>query len=178
MKTRDFILATMVTLTFSFTGKAQDNGNMPNLAINTTSYNTAIGLRGGETSGLTIKHFTGNNRAIEGIVGIWGHGFSATVLLEKYAPAFNTSGLNWYYGAGGHVAFQNGHGVHYYDNGRHKHYRDGAVGLGVDGIVGLEYKIPKAPFALSLDVKPYLEVVTKGDVWMSLDPGLGIKVTF
>lgn len=100
------------------------------------------------------------------------------MLLEKYAPAFNARGLNWYYGAGGHIAAQNGNGAYYYDNGRHKHYKNGALGLGVDGIVGLEYKIPKAPFALSLDVKPYIEVVTKGDVWMSLDPGLGVKVTF
>ncbi len=177
MKTKEIILTAIALIAFTFAGKAQDNGNMPNLAINTSSYNTAIGLRGGETSGLTIKHFTSNSRAIEGIVGIWGHGFSGTVLLEKYAPAFNARGLNWYYGFGGHLAFQNG-GGYYYDYGRHKHYHGGALGLGVDGIVGLEYKIPKAPFALSLDLKPYIEVVTKGHMWMSLDPGLGIKVTF
>jgi len=42
----------------------------------------------------------------------------------------------------------------------------------------MEYKIPSIPFALSLDVKPYVEVITNGRVWTSLDPGLGIKVTF
>ena len=68
----------------------------------------------------------------------------------------------------------------YYDpyRDRYRKYYEGGVGLGVDGIVGLEYKIPKAPIALSLDVKPFVEFVSRGYIYSSLDPGLGIKITF
>lgn len=178
MKTRKFILAAILIGFFTFKGEAQDNGNIPDLAINTSTYKTAIGLRGGETSGLTIKQFIGSSTAIEGIIGMWYHGLSTTILYERHAPGFGVDGLNWYYGVGGHLAFQTGYYAYYYRNDRYRYYSNGNLGLGIDGVIGLEYKIPKAPFAISLDMKPYVEVASKGNVWMSLDPGLGIKVTF
>lgn len=143
-----------------------------------TTYQTAIGIRGGETSGLSIKYFLTNNQAIEGIVGVWRNGFSTTVLWEKYESAFNVDGLNWYYGAGGHASIGNGTVFVRYDNDRFYQYRRGGMGLGVDAIVGIEYAIPKIPFAVSLDLKPYAEIVTSGNLWLSIDPGVGIKLTF
>lgn len=140
------------------------------------SYKTAIGLRAGETSGLTIKQFIGGNTALEGIIGIWSHGFSGTLLFEKYA-ATGAEGLNIYYGGGGHVAFETAyHNWYYYKKDRYYEYRHGYMGLGIDGVVGIEYKIPPVPIAISVDLKPFVEVTTGGSVWMSLDPGLGIKV--
>lgn len=142
------------------------------------SYKTAIGLRAGETSGLTIKQFLGSSTALEGIIGIWSHGFSGTLLFEKYAGT-GVDGLNVYYGGGGHVAFEtHHHHWYYYKKDRYYHHRHGYVGLGIDGVVGLEYKIPPVPIAISVDLKPFVEVTTGGSVWMSFDPGLGIKVAF
>lgn len=148
------------------------------LATNSSSYTTAVGLRGGETSGLTIKHFMSGQDALEGILGFWSHGFNATLLYERHSSAFNASGLNWYYGGGGHANVYGNR--RYYYNGRNRgtYYSRGSVGIGVDGVFGLEYKIPRAPIALSIDVKPYVEVITSGGIWSSIDPGLGIKVTF
>lgn len=177
MKTFKIIVTGMAICLFSLTAKSQLNSNPYNGLATGSSYNTAVGLRAGETSGLTIKHFK-NSLAFEGILGAWNHGFSATLLIEKHAPAFGITGMNWYYGGGGHVAFQSTYYHKYYDRGRYKLYHDGSVGVGVDGVVGLEYKIPSVPFAISLDVKPYLEVVSNGGVWTSLDPGLGVKLTF
>lgn len=175
MKTKNLISA-IVTVLFPVLLGAQEL-NSP--AVNSSSYHTAFGLRAGETSGLTIKQFIGGPNALEGIVGVWYHGFSATVLYERYTPAFNLSGMNWYYGLGGHASLQTGHHFYvYHRDHRHEYYRDGAIGLGVDGIFGLEYKIPSAPLAVSLDVKPYLEFVSDGHIWTSLDPGLGIKLVF
>ena len=68
--------------------------------------------------------------------------------------------------------FQNHWGDRYY------HYHQGGIGLGIDGVIGLEYKIPTIPIAISIDVKPFLEVNTSGGAWLSLDPGLGIKIAF
>lgn len=141
-------------------------------------YSTAIGIRAGETSGLTIKQFLGgSSTALEGIVGIWSHGLSATLLFEKYAPA-GVSGLNWYYGAGGHVAFETVRNNWYYRNDRYYEYRHDHVGIGIDGVVGIEYKIKPIPIALSFDIKPFIELNNHGGALIALDPGLGVKLAF
>lgn len=140
-------------------------------------YKTAIGLRAGETSGLTIKHFIGGSSALEGIIGLWSHGLSLTLLYEKH-QGVGGKGLNLYYGAGGHVAFETGYySWYYHKNKRYYDHRHGHVGLGIDGVLGLEYKFPPVPIAISLDIKPFLEISSGGGIWTSLDPGLGIKVT-
>lgn len=146
-----------------------------------SNYNTAIGLRAGETSGLTVKQFVGSETAFEGILGAWRYGISATLLYEKYRST-TVSNLNWYYGGGGHVAFENRYyDRYYYYNGRYyvaDYYANGGMGLGIDGVLGLEYKIPNAPIAFSLDLKPFIEFNTHGGVWTAIDPGLGVKVAF
>jgi hypothetical protein len=153
------------------------------LSIDNPNYRTAIGLRGGDLGGLTIKHFTSSEAALEAILGLGYREprlFSFTLLFEKHVPAFNISGMRWYYGGGGHltlVGSRSGYLRHPW--GRYRYYYEGgAVGLGIDGILGLEYKIPPIPFAISLDFKPYIEVFSTGGVIWSLDPALGIKVTF
>lgn len=147
-----------------------------------SSYNTAIGLRGGETSGLTIKNFITERTAFEGIVGIWPSAFGLTGLYEWYTPAFNAEGLNWYYGVGAHVVLGTNRAYYVYtDEERDRtyyRYKSGNLGIGLDGIVGLEYKIPAIPFAVSLDMKPFIEGNTEGGAFLSLDPGVGIKVAF
>lgn len=164
MKTKIVIMAILSCFIFNF-AKAQES----------KSYSTAFGLRAGETSGFTIKQNFGSSHSLEGIIGLWNHGLSATLLFEKNVPTGITPGLNCYYGAGGHGSFYSRYRVYYYRN-RPEYYSYGDVGLGIDGIIGLEYKIPKVPVAFSLDLKPFVEINTGGGAWMSLDPGLGIKV--
>ena len=70
-------------LGFSSKVQAQYNG-----------YKTGIGLRGGYTSGLTIKHFVNSDEAIEGIVGTRFRGLSLTGLYEWHTGnPVKTSGL-------------------------------------------------------------------------------------
>ena len=158
-----------------------NDANGSGLSINKSAYyRTAIGLRAGETSGLTLKRFSGTGRAVEGIIGMWPSGLSLSVLYEAYASA-GTTGLSWYYGAGGHAAFETSRLIYtaYDYAGRYYSYRTlGSMGLGVDGIIGLEYKVLPIPFALSFDLKPFLEINTSGRAYMAVDPGLGIKLTF
>lgn len=159
------ILTLGVLLTIPVAGQQLETG---------TSYKTAVGVRGLGTSGLTIKHFTRNNQALEGIIGFYPNAFSATLLVEQYAPAFSEPGLNWYYGIGGHVATQSD----VVSNEGLYRRESSEVGFGIDGIFGIEYKIQQVPIAMSLDFKPFFEVATNGDAFIALDPGLGIKVTF
>lgn len=173
------LLFILTALAFAGTTTAT-YGQATTPAVNTYNYKTAIGARFGGTAGLTIRQFVGGSgNALEGIIGVWHDAVSITLLYEKHVPAFNTAGFTWYYGAGGHVAFQTYDHSHIHDHNHRHHSMDGDdLGLGVDGILGLEYKVREIPFAFSLDLKPYMEFTAHGDIHSSIDPGLGIKFTF
>ena len=182
MKTQKIISALIVATGISSATitAAQERLEPVRPAVNQSNYKTAIGLRAGETSGLTIKHFFSESAAFEGIIGVWPYAFGFTALFEKHEQAFNLEGMNWYYGGGGHVVAGSNRIYYMYTNGDRYYYRyrSGNMGLGVDGVLGLEYKIKAIPFAVSLDMKPFMELNTDGGLFLSLDPGLGIKVAF
>lgn len=150
------------------------------LANKDYDYRNAIGVRIGQTAGITLKHFTDHNHAIEGIIGIWPNSVGLTGLFEKYVQAGNVEGLNWYFGGGAHITVGTARLYTVYREGRYLSYRSRypGVGFGIDGIVGAEYKIPSIPFALSFDIKPFIEVNTSGVLFTAFDPGLGLKFTF
>ena len=140
-------------------------------------YETAIGARLGGTSGFTIKHMYKPSMTFEGIVGGFANGFSVTGLIEKNLPAFNEKGLSWYYGGGGHLAAYNGRNMYYNRFGREVDYRErNDIGFGINGIIGLEYRLPdNVPVAFSVDLKPFIEFSTFGNVGMAMDPSVGVK---
>lgn len=113
-------------------------------------YQNAVGLRGGLFSGLTFKHFNSENVALEGILSTRWSGFEVTGLYEIHTPAFHVSGMNFYYGGGAHLGFYNGDNTNGVWGDTGKSY----TLIGIDGILGLDYKIPGAPIDLSLDWKP------------------------
>jgi hypothetical protein len=144
-------------------------------------YKHAIGIRAGGTSGVTYKHLLNMNNGYELILGIWSNAIGFTGLYEKQAGT-GVNGLRFYYGAGGHLTLET-NSVFYkrYDNhGNEYVYRYGHNGfaIGVDGIVGIEYKIPVIPMAISFDLKPFIEFSNNRTFYTALDPGLGIKVAF
>lgn len=139
-------------------------------------YKTSLGIRIGGTSGLTVKHFYKPAMAAEGILGMFGNGFSLTGLLEKYVQVHEAPGLFVYYGGGAHLAFySDGNSPPHF--GREIDYRqDNAVGFGINGIVGIEYKLPdNIPLAISLDLKPFIELGSGGYVAVAPDLAVGIK---
>jgi hypothetical protein len=140
-------------------------------------YSTAVGVRVGESSGLTFKTFVGSG-AFDFIISAWPNDLAVFALYEKNHP-LGENGLSLYYGGGMHVAFNTRRYYYYYEHHNRwwYHRRDG-VGIGIDGIMGLEYKFRTVPLALSLDIKPYFEVNTDRNVYVSPDPGLGIKFAF
>ena len=143
-------------------------------------YNNTIGLRIGETSGISYKHFFNNGNAFEGIVSAWPYTFGATGLYEKHLPTL-VPGLKWYFGGGGHFN-SGGHRRTYYryygDYNRAYAYQSNDFATGVDGIIGVEYKFKEIPLALSTDLKPYTEINNSGILNMALDPGIGVKFTY
>lgn len=133
-------------------------------------YKTAIGLRGGSPSGLTVKHFLHDNKALEGLLAFHYRGLEIAGLYEVYAPAFGVGGLYWYYGGGGHIGSYKG------SSNKRLDRMDTFIAVGADGIVGLEYVIPEIPINFSIDLKPTLNVV--GFVGFRFEGGISARYYF
>ena len=135
-----------------------------------SSYRTALGVKFWP-GGITIKHFIRDNRAIEGIGYFWQHGFRFTGLYEIHGDFNGAPGLKWYVGPGAHIGAYNEvwyRGDHRYDNGD--------ISFGLDGVLGLDYKINGAPINLSLDFQPSFELAN--GPYFSGWGGLAIRFTF
>ncbi len=115
-------------------------------------YTNEIGFRGGLFNGITFKHFTNDNVALEGILTSRWRGFQLTGLVEYHNDINDVENLRWFYGYGAHAGFYDDK---YTGWGEDTSYTN----IGVDGIIGLEYVIPNAPISISIDWKPYFNLV-------------------
>lgn len=133
-------------------------------------YKTGIGVRGGLSNGLTIKHFIKSEAALEFILANRWRGYNATVLYELHkelAPQ-----LNLYYGIGGHIGRWHG-----YD--KHPWFNDDKIYtvIGVDAIIGLEYTFKEIPFNVGIDYKPGFNLVGYSGYWGD-EGALSIRFVF
>ncbi len=96
-------------------------------------------------------------------------------------------GLDWYYGGGLQVRFDRTSYTYryksYYGNGKNDYVwvqttdRPGFADVGLDGLIGLEYKFKEVPLALFVDTNLYIELVhTPG--WVNMQGGLGLRYNF
>lgn len=124
-----------------------------NAQVNTgTDYKTALGVKV-YPAAISVKHFVKKGRAVEGLGYFWEDGFRLTGLYELHFPISGAPGLQWYVGGGAHVGVWN-------DNWRNRYpNRDGGAMLGIDGVLGLDYKIKGAPLNLSFDWQPSFNLV-------------------
>lgn len=164
MKKAFYILLTSVFLLFITTkSNAQD-------------YKWAAGLKfGGYESGISGKYFMQSNVALEGIIGFRNYGVVVTGLYEIHQTAFNVDNLKFYYGFGAHFGSV-GRGENIFFTSAERKYYDASLLVGADGVLGLEYLIPKSPIAVSLDLNPRVELA-RGPLF-DIAPGLGVKYTF
>lgn len=151
------------------------------MTLKAQEYQTGLGLRlGGINRGITVKHFLGGTSAIEGIVGFARHSISITGLFEKHQPFPTAPGLSWYYGGGAHIGSMSGDYTYgYYHSNKdkydyHENY-DNTFYMGVDFIIGLEYKFKDVPISLGLDVKPQIDIVP--GFYTYFDGALSIRFT-
>ncbi len=146
------------------------------LSAQVNGYKTGIGLRGGFTSGLTIKHFVTKTAAIEGIIGTRYNGVSLTGLYEWHTGrALEASGLAFEYGFGARAGFYNG--KYYQERNSNFYYSDRNYSvISLVGIVGLEYKFKGAPITLGFDVLPYIDLSYQGNNYF--DGSVALRYTF
>lgn len=134
-----------------------------------SDYKTAIGVKFYPTA-LTVKHFLSNDRAIEGLAYFYNYGFRVTGLYEFHGDINDVAGLKWYAGPGAHIGIWNDAWARRYAN------RSSGIALGIDGVLGLDYKISGIPINLSLDWQPSFNIIS----YSVFEPGwggLGIRYT-
>jgi hypothetical protein len=149
----------LMLLSFAFTVSQAQSQSM-----NSSSYRTALGVKVWNGGGISLKHFFAGNTAGEFIGYFWTQGSRLTGLYEIHGNIAGSPGLKWYIGPGGHVGFYN------------TKYGDGSF-IGVDGVLGLDYKFHGAPINLSLDWQPSFEFGTNRGFYGNWG-GLGIRYTF
>jgi hypothetical protein len=112
-------------------------------SVSAQDYKTALGVKF-YPGAITLKHFISDKAALEGIGYFYNHGTRITGLYEFHFDIPNADNLRWYVGPGAHVGFYN------------TKYGGGSQ-IGIDGVLGLDYKIKSAPINLSLDWQPSFE---------------------
>lgn len=150
-------LAVIATFAFNSESSAQN-------------YKNAIGGRFGAANGVTFKTTLGGNKMVDIIANFRSNSsynyFRVTGLYEIYNPISDAAGLNWYYGVGGTVG-----------SVKYKPKDQSDLYLGVDGVLGLDYKFADAPINISLDWKPTIGLVPDTDFDAS-GVGLSLRFTF
>jgi hypothetical protein len=144
-----------------FISNAQDMGS---------SYKTAVGVKF-YPGALSIKSFIQPNKALEGLAYFYSDGFRVTGLYEIHGDIEGVEGLKWYVGPGAHVGFWS-------DSWKAKYPdRNNSIAIGIDGVLGLDYKITGAPINVSLDWQPSFNFVGY-NYFEGGWGGLGIRYTF
>ena len=130
------------------------------------SYKTALGVKVWDGAGISFKTFVAPNNALELIGYFYRHGSRVTGLYEIHGNIADAPGLKWYIGPGAHLGFYN-----------KDYYKGDNIVAGVDGVLGLDYKINRAPINLSIDWQPSFEFAD-GRGFAGSWGGLGIRYTF
>lgn len=116
------------------------------------NYQTALGVKF-YPGAISLKHFSSSNRALEGLGYFYDDGFRFTGLYEIHGNINDVPGLKWYLGPGAHIGFWNDKWKSRYPT------RESGVAVGVDGVIGLDFKINKAPINLSIDWQPSFNII-------------------
>ena len=119
-------------------------------------YKQAVGLRVNHSyGGLTYKYFTSNSKALDLTLNIdFDSGIGLRGLFETHKATGFVPRLSWYYGYGAHGNLSGSGG-------------SSSIGVGIDGVIGLEFAASEIPFAFSLDYIPSFSVAmtSKPDGW-------------
>lgn len=118
-----------------------------------SDYKTAVGLRFGYPTSVSLKHFFSEKNAVELFVGYrryWRYAsdFRIGGLYLVHTPITDVEGLKWYVGGGATAIFN------LYDDVYYASDNYGSVNLGIMGALGLDYKFADYPINLSVDWVP------------------------
>lgn len=149
-------------------------------------YVRSAGVRlGSETTALTFKKFASEDQAVEVFLSGRSKGLQLTLMYEKYLPMRVGTLDNFYFysGMGGHVGYQKDNEINKVPTGVAQsdfyYTEEDYFEIGIDGIVGIEYRILSIPLSINVDLKPFVSYVgfekLEGDFW---DGSVGVKYIF
>lgn len=128
--------------------------------VNAQDYKGAVGVRFSSKAALvnnsvSLKYFFTEKTAVEGLI-TFNDPFALGLLVEQHKPLAKNN-FKYFYGAGVYAGFS------------------GSRRAGLQGIIGLDYKIPAIPMNFSIDWKPELTVTKE----FSFEPQtLGVSARF
>ncbi len=150
-------------------------------------YYMGIGARAGKFyTGASFKYFFNSTNATgiqleAAYANITVGGYNLKGFLIKQIPfkvPIIQLPLDFVYGIGLHAAYFPFEPQGYYKkvDGDAVYYDKAVVTMGVDATIQIEYKIPKVPFTLTIDVVPFYEFVNRGPE--VVDFGVSIRYVF
>ena len=128
------------------------------------TYKTAVGVKF-YPLGVSLKTFIRSDAALDFIGYFYDRGTRITGLYEYHGKITDAGNLKFYIGPGAHVGLYN------------KNFFAGGTSVGIDGVVGLDFKFPSLPIDLSIDWQPSYEFGNY-DGFISNSGGIGIRFTF
>lgn len=174
------------------------NAQKPNLE------DWGIGVRLGDPTGITAKKYLDSKHAIEFNVGrtwYWGYDYESRFGSREDRIFINygqnrglclqahylwnqelvqvLSGLQWYYGLGPQLRF-NSYRYRFFNNQNQLivfEERRTHLGIGVDGVTGLEYTFDEVPITVFADIALYIEALTD-PFWFTFHTGVGARYRF
>jgi hypothetical protein len=138
------------------------------------------GLILGEPTGISLKGWISEDRAIDGAVAWSLHSGSYISLHADYLfhnmdlIKINKGRLPLYYGPG--LRLRSWTGDRYWDRGGWHHYDGGRAGLGIRFPVGLDYLPEKTPVDVFLEIVPALDLVPETD--FDITGAIGVRYWF
>lgn len=149
---------------------------------NSQDYWHAVGVRGGLSSGFSYKKFLDEENAFEGILS-FKRGVNVILLKEIHQPKYNQYSENIFifHGFGGHFGFLNDD----YANEEIKIFKTNlrrgpsVPVIGLDAILGAEYRFETVPIVFGLEYKPYFDIFAKDIFDLHMwDFALSLKYTY
>jgi len=143
----------------------------------------AVGIRGGLSSGIEYRVFSGNLTSYKVLLSTRKQGLQLTGLKEFHVPdAFDIDQeeFTFVYGFGAHAGFESWH-REIYDDIYHISYSERRSGpiAGLDALAGMEYNIREIPLVLGFEVKPYFNLFGKNFFQLQpFDFAFTVKYTF
>ncbi len=135
----------LLAVSILFTTVCYAQETQTTMATGGPEYQRALGVKISAGGAVSYKQFVANTKALEAQAMFFREGIRLIALYEfHFYNIQGVDGLAWYVGPGVHVGFY---------RPRDKSYNTSAD-LGIDGVIGLDYKIKNIPINLSLDWQP------------------------
>ena len=147
-------------------------------------YENSLGLRLGTTSAMSYKRFITKDQALELLVSGRKDGFQFTTLYEFHRPTNLNISKNFffYYGVGAHVGYVKENVDQYRLNNSVitvESNQEALFTMGVNTVIGLEYRWLVVPMTIGADLKPFFEFIgmreTEFKIW---DAAISVKYVF